>query len=831
MMQTHPGIPTLVEQVDLLGHHAAGHRDAARRGELGQFFTPAPLARLMGAMLPTGQRYVSLLDAGAGVGTLFSAGVEALVVSPTPPQTIDVTAYEIDQKLLPYLRETMQLCQQLCEARQIDFRGHIIEHDFIVHAVEQLRMPLFSERPSIYTAAILNPPYKKIRSDSTHRRLLSSVGIETSNLYTAFLALTIKLLAQRGHLIAITPRSFCNGPYFRPFRELLLREMALQNLQIFESREQAFQEDNVLQENIILGAEKGVPSPDTVTIVIRHSPDDELPQAHEVPYEHVVVPGDPERFIRFVADSSGQAVAMQIAGLACSLAELGLSVSTGRVIDFRAAPFLRQLPEPGTTALIYPTHLRNGAVIWPRPESKKPNAIIDSTDVQDLLVPNGWYVLVKRFSAKEERRRVTAAVYDPGIVATHYVGFENHLNYYHVAGQGMDETLARGLAAFLNSTLVDLYVRQFNGHTQVNATDLRALRYPHRQQLLAIGARVGRRLPTQSELDTIIREELLVTTSAAGDPLRIQQRLGEALAVLRDLGFPRAQLNERSALTLLALLDLKPGDPWSAASNPLCGITPMMGFFFQHYGKLYKPNTRETVRRLTVHQFLDAGLIIANPDNPTRPINSPKAVYQIAPEALTLLRTYTTSEWPRQLQAYLARVVSLRERYAQERAMSRIPVQLATGELISLSPGGQNTLIEQIIKEFAPRFTPACEVLYVGDAAEKFAYFARERARELGINVDAHGKMPDVVLYYGKKDWLLLIEAVTSHGPIDAKRRSDLARLFQEARPGLVYVTAFLTRQAMREYVSVISWETEVWIAESPSHLIHFNGERFLGPH
>lgn len=312
---------------------------------------------------------------------------------------------------------------------------------------------------------------------------------------------------------------------------------------------------------------------------------------------------------------------------------------------------------------------------------------------------------------------------------------------------------------------------------------------------------------------------------------RIQQRVQEGLAVLRELGLPRAQLNERSALTLLALLDLKPDEPWAAARAPLRGITPMMAFFAEHYGKHYKPNTRETVRRQTVHQFLDAGLIVANPDQPERPVNSPKAVYQITPAALALLRSYASTEWHRRLYAFLAEVVSLRERYAQERATARIPVRLATGEQLSLSPGGQNPLIKLIIDEFAARFTPGCEVIYVGDTDEKFAFFAQTRARELGIEVDVHGKMPDVVLYYSQKDWLVLIEAVTSHGPIDARRRTDLAALFQRARPGLVFVTAFLTRQSMREYLPIISWETEVWVAESPSHLIHFDGERFLGPY
>jgi adenine-specific DNA-methyltransferase len=823
--------PAIVDQVELARIAAVGRLSPLRRGELGQYFTPAPLARLMGAMLPANQQHVSLLDAGAGVGSLLCAGIEALVHAPTPPASIQVTAYEVDPVLIPHLRQTVALCRELCEGRSISFRGTVIEDDFIAQAVDQLGAPLFSTGTSTFTAAILNPPYRKLRSDSTHRRLLSLVGIETSNLYTAFLALTVMLLAPQGRIVAVTPRSFCNGPYFRPFRTLLLREMTLQSLHLFESREQAFQEDDVLQENVILVANKGESPAPNVTITVRQAPDDELPQVREVPYAEVVAPNDPEQFIRFVSDGPGQQVADQLRGLPCSLKDLGLSVSTGRVVDFRAASFLRALPEEGTTALIYPTHVGNAAIIWPKPGSKKPNAIRVCDETRSLLVPNEWYVLVKRFSAKEERRRVTASVYDPQLVAAEAVGFENHLNYFHNNGSGLEAEVARGLAAFLNSSLVDTYVRQFNGHTQVNATDLRTLRYPSLGQLQAIGTRIGATLPAQHELDTIIHEELFVTESPTDDPLRKQRRVDEALAALRDLSFPRAQLNERSALTLLALLDLKPDDPWTAASNPLCGITPMMDFFARHYGKLYKPNTRETVRRQTVHQFLDAGLIVANPDEPGRPVNSPRAVYQIEPAALDLLRSYGTSEWSRKFYTYQAEVVSLRERYAQERAMQRIPVQLPSGETLSLSPGGQNPLIKLILDEFAPRFTPGCEVLYLGDTDEKFAYFAEARMRELGVTVDNHGKMPDVVLYHHVKDWLVLIEAVTSHGPIDAKRRADLATLFQKARPGLVYVTAFQTRQAMREYLPVISWETEVWVAESPSHLIHFNGERFLGPY
>ncbi|MFV9503743.1 MAG: BsuBI/PstI family type II restriction endonuclease [Oscillochloridaceae bacterium umkhey_bin13] len=822
---------SLSDQIELLRLHAGGRLDLAQRKSLGQFFTPAPLARLMGSLLPATQPRISLLDAGAGVGSLLGAAVEALLAAPEPPRQIAVTAYELDTELHSYVQQALQLCQDACTTQGIAFQATLIKGDFIDHAVGQLRTPLFATNQPTYDAAILNPPYKKLGSTTQHRRLLRSVGIESSNLYTAFLALAIKLLNPDGTMVAITPRSFCNGPYFRPFRTLLLEEMALQRLDLFESREQLFQDDAVLQENLILTAVKHQRAAQRVLIAQHQTTNDDLVLTHEVPYEQVVRPDDPEQFIHIVTDPENEQIARQVRTLPGRLSDLGIMVSTGRVVDFRAKIYLRTMPEPGTTALIYPLHLINGTVHWPKLGAKKANAIVDGPATADLLIPNGYYVLIKRFSSKEEARRVRATVYDPATVRASRVGFENHLNYYHSNGQGIPVDLARGLAAYLNSTLVDQYVRQFSGHTQVNATDLRKLPYPSYQQLVLIGQRIGSQQLAQPELDALIHQELFVTNEADDRQLLQQQRLAEAIAVLRDLGFPRAQLNDRSALTLLALLDLKPGDPWPQTSAPLCGITPMMDFFAQHYGKQYKPNTRETVRRQTVHQFLEAGLIEANPDDPERPVNSPKAVYQITEVALDLLQTYTTPASSRRLYAYKAEITSLRQRYAQERAMHRIPVQLPSGEILSLSPGGQNTLIPAIIHEFAPRFTPGCEVLYIGDTDEKFVFFARQRALELGIHVDRHGKMPDVVLYYGQKHWLVLIEAVTSHGPIDAKRKAELAALFQPTQLGLVFVTTFLTRQAMREYLPQISWETEVWVVESPAHLIHFNGERFLGPY
>jgi hypothetical protein len=304
-----------------------------------------------------------------------------------------------------------------------------------------------------------------------------------------------------------------------------------------------------------------------------------------------------------------------------------------------------------------------------------------------------------------------------------------------------------------------------------------------------------------------------------------------ALQVLEALGLPRQQRNERSALCLLALLNLTPEKMWAQAENTLIGITPMMEFSRKYYGKDYAPNTRETFRRQTIHQFVQAGIAVMNPDKPDRPVNSPKTVYQISPETLALLKTFGAKKWEPSLKHYLSTNKTLSQIYAKERMQKLIPVLIAPGKEIKISPGEHSELIKAVVEDFAPRFAPGAVLVYVGDTGEKWGYFDKKLLAKLGVTVDSHGKMPDVVLYYPKKDWLLLVESVTSHGPVDAKRHEELARLFAGATAGLVYVTAFPSRSVMTKYLGEIAWETEVWVADAPSHLIHFNGPRFLGPY
>lgn len=484
--------------------------DPARRSALGQFFTPPATAQLMASVSNFAGERVRLLDAGAGVGALSAAWVAEICARPVHPKEVVLTAYELDETLIPALRRTLAACAHVCAAVGIACSWEIHATDFIEAAVNALDSGLFYSEHSVFDVALLNPPYKKFHAESRTRQLLRRLGIETSNLYTAFLSLAVLLLDGGGELTAITPRSFCNGPYFRPFRQHFLQHMNLTHLHVFAARDAAFREDDVLQENVILHAVKGAPQQPRVCIVQSHTPDDPIRVERNVPFERVVRPGDPQVFIHLVVDDEGSALAEAMERLPCTLADLGLCVSTGRVVDFRAQQWLRARPTPETAPLIYPTNFDNGLIRWPKADTKKPQAIVSNLDSASLMVPAGVYVLVRRFSAKEERRRIVAAVFDPAIIPCEVVGFENHLNYFHERGAPLDWTLAWGLSLFLNCSALDTYFRQFNGHTQVNATDLRALRYPTRDTLIALGHRVQGSLPTQDALDALVVDMLEV---------------------------------------------------------------------------------------------------------------------------------------------------------------------------------------------------------------------------------------------------------------------------------------------------------------------------------
>lgn len=453
-------------------------------------------------------KVIRLLDAGAGAGALTAAFISRLCLKDEGVVSVEATLYELDPEIRDVLFTTMMACERRCLAAGIRFTFTIHSSDFIQEMSAKLSGELFSARPPTFDAAIANPPYRKISADSAERRALRSVGVETSNLYTGFIALVQRLLVPGGQLVAITPRSFCNGPYFRPFREELLSHLALRRLHVFESRQAAFREDSVLQENIIFHAVKGRDQPrELVVSSSSGEPGGEITES-VFPFTEIVYPNDAEKFIHIPSAANHASAKETMDGLSASLASLGVTVSTGRVVDFRLKDSLRKEPEPGTVPLMYPCHFNGGSIHWPKLEARKPNAILDNDETRPWLVPSGVYLLTKRFTSKEERRRLVACVFDPDQVTAPWVGFENHLNYFHADGHGLERTLAFGLYLFLNSTVVDQFFRRFSGHTQVNATDLRALAYPELYTLQAMGRDLKALDVSQDEIDRLVNKHL-----------------------------------------------------------------------------------------------------------------------------------------------------------------------------------------------------------------------------------------------------------------------------------------------------------------------------------
>lgn len=311
----------------------------------------------------------------------------------------------------------------------------------------------------------------------------------------------------------------------------------------------------------------------------------------------------------------------------------------------------------------------------------------------------------------------------------------------------------------------------------------------------------------------------------------MRERIEQAKRILTLLNMPVGQRNDRTAYVLLALLNLRPNAPWTDADGADRWRTvEIMRWLRDHYDMNYAPNSRETLRRFSLHQMVEAGLALFNPDDPARPVNSPDNCYQISPETLALVRKFGSNEWDAALAAFLKVQPGLAAKYGKARDLARVPVAVPGGTLM-LSPGAHSELIRSIIELFAPRFVRGATLLYAGDTGDKYGYFDRDALAALGVVIDDHGKLPDVVLHDKERNWLILAEAASSHGPVDAKRHGELARLFANSTAGLIYVSAFPSRATMRKYLADIAWETEAWTADEPDHITHFNGERFLGPY
>ncbi|MBW8011416.1 MAG: N-6 DNA methylase [Chloroflexi bacterium] len=451
------------------------------KSKLGQYFTPTSIANFMASLYSFDQfENIRLLDAGAGVGSLSASFLERWLVRDYTSH-IDVIAYEIDPQLEGFLNKTLSMYTKLATERHMGYAFKINENDFIEDTVNLIQFGGLVK----YSHAILNPPYKKILSKSRHRKLLHAVGIETANLYSAFVALTIKLMEPKGEIVAIIPRSFCNGLYFKHFRNFLLSKTAINHIHLFSSRNKAFKDDSVLQENIIIHLIK---SGRQRNVTVSSSTDDTFSDyvINEFPFERIVKPEDKENLI-FIPTMVEMNPIETSKTIYHSIEKISVEVSTGPVVDFRVKSFLRNEPMENTVPLLYPGHFIDMKVKWPNYDLSKSNYIQNHEETRKWLLPNGYYVVVRRFSSKEEKRRIVASIVEPHVFGSMLLGFENHLNIFHENKGGLLPELAYGLAVYLNSSVVDQYFRLFNGHTQVNATDLRLMKYPNREILIKLG--------------------------------------------------------------------------------------------------------------------------------------------------------------------------------------------------------------------------------------------------------------------------------------------------------------------------------------------------------
>ena len=457
----------------------ASETPAAIKQELGQYFTPGHIADFMASFFPkTDGGDICILDPGAGIGILSCSLAERIASEQWKIGSLTVEAYEIDSSIVRQLHENLDKV-----ITAVGGQAFVLNEDFLAAIAEAFRR---GDAPH-YTHVIMNPPYKKIRAASKERELSRAFGLETVNLYTAFMGASIVATVDGGYIVAIVPRSFCNGPYYKPFREFMLRRCSIERIHLFDSRDSAFKDESVLQENIIIMLRKGGAQGD---VTVSHSKDDLLKevQIRKCSFNEIVAPEDNEKFIN-IPQFRGDNNTYGSHEFESSLKDLGIQVATGAIVDFRVKDALCMEPMEGAVPLLYSVHFRDWHVRWPV-ESKRPNAILRTLDTEKSLLPSGYYVVVRRFSAKEERRRIVASLVSPEDFKADTIAFENHLNVFMQDKQGLDRQMAYGLVVWLNTTWLDEKFRVFSGHTQVNATDLRNLPYPPSRQLLEMGEKL-----------------------------------------------------------------------------------------------------------------------------------------------------------------------------------------------------------------------------------------------------------------------------------------------------------------------------------------------------
>jgi adenine-specific DNA-methyltransferase len=511
--------PLVLAAVGIARRYEA-HVTPADRKRRGQFFTPPAIAAFMAAQFPEVPSTARILDPGAGVGILTAAVCDR-VLAQSGPRRVHATLYENDAAVLPYLTETMEECERHLTAHGHDFTFTICGESFILHnenAVRPQQSLFTSAQDRRFDLVIMNPPYFKLNRGDPQVAVMEPIVHGQPNVYALFMAMGAALLDEGGQMVAITPRSYCSGPYFRSFRQWFFARMQPRSIHVFGSRTEAFQEDDVLQENIILTCERTAAYPKTVRVTrsegraVAGGVD-----ASEIPYSQVIDNRHQQAIIRIPEHGADSDIVRHVEGWSGTFSGLGFSISTGPVVSFRARHALRDVsgPSQAVAPLLWLHNVRPFSVTWPLAARGKAQGIEVSDRTANILLPAKNYILLRRFSAKEERRRMTAGLLFASSVPHDRLGIENHLNYVYRKGGELSEDEMFGLTGLFNSALIDRYFRSISGNTQVNATEIRTMPMPPLDRIVAI----GRSLKAQSTFQPLEVERIVLDELGINGPL------------------------------------------------------------------------------------------------------------------------------------------------------------------------------------------------------------------------------------------------------------------------------------------------------------------------
>jgi adenine-specific DNA-methyltransferase len=486
------------------------------RRDLGQFFTPREVARFMAelARIPS-VPYLRILEPGPGTAVLTASICERL---PGRVGSVHIDTHEIHPRLADLTERTLSYAHEWLSDRGVVCTFSVHREDFIIENASYLTPSLFTTPRQGYDIAIANPPYFKLLKDDPRARAAAHIVHGQPNIYAIFMAIMASLLRDGGELVTITPRSFTTGDYFRRFRAVLFSQVVPEAIHLFGSRMDAFRKDEVLQENIILRAvRKSATHGSTVTITtsagIRDLDDR---RTRVVPLVDVVDLSSRELGVHIPINDLDDRILSFVRSWPETLHTLGLKVSTGPVVAFRASDFIHDAPNGNhEVPLLWLQHIKQMDVRWPIEGTNKRQYIADSPESQYLLLPNTTYVVMRRFSAKEELRRIVAAPLVGTQLPGRMIGLENHLNYIQRMDTAMSDDEALGLAGLLNSVFIDRYFRISNGNTQVSAVELRQLPLPSSQAILKVGAAL--RIHGVKSLDRVVAEALNVPGSLMQD--------------------------------------------------------------------------------------------------------------------------------------------------------------------------------------------------------------------------------------------------------------------------------------------------------------------------